>query len=642
MKLTPWVILVLVVGASLSAQAQQPAPAEQLVPVEKSTQELPNESALSNTVSTPIPTPSPVSVSTQELAAQAPQETPTETQTADEPEVALVTDFGLLANPNVDEKIHDLLIKYVSVFNRPKEKITPSEARLLRFSVRKEIGDILATEGYFSPTISFETVTEKDSAKVKIKLDLGAPTKISSAQIRFIGSAVTPELQSKIRQSWGLPVNAVFRDDDWTRAKSHALESLTERSYPAAKIANSEAVVQDLQADLAIDLDSGPIFYMGQLHVQGLSLYKPWLLERYHPPKPGDVYDRQKLLNFQRELQNSPYFSSVTVSVDPDPAVAAAVPVEVLLTERNEYDVGLGAGYSSNTRARGEVSFRDRNFYDAAYDLRSVIRIEQLRQVGYTDVYLPPRRSGYLDSFGVLFDRSDISGLLTATTSFGAKRVITEGALERRIGLSFVYEDSTVNGGDQVLAKALVGSLGWTWRRVNNTFDPRQGSILQIDVSGATKALLSDQNFVRLYGKYQYWIPIGARDVIILRTEAGYVASPSSDGIPEDYLFRAGGSGSVRGYSYQSLGVKQDNGVVGGRILSTATAEYVHWLKENWGVAAFVDVGDAADKVSALDLKQGFGLGGRYKTPAGPIAIDLAYGRQVKRFRLDFSIGIAF
>ena len=66
MKLTPWVILALVVGASLSAQAQQAAPAEQLVPVEKSTQELPNEPVQSNTVLTPIPTPSPASASTQE------------------------------------------------------------------------------------------------------------------------------------------------------------------------------------------------------------------------------------------------------------------------------------------------------------------------------------------------------------------------------------------------------------------------------------------------------------------------------------------------------------------------------------------------------------------------------------------------
>jgi translocation and assembly module TamA len=130
--------------------------------------------------------------------------------------------------------------------------------------------------------------------------------------------------------------------------------------------------------------------------------------------------------------------------------------------------------------------------------------------------------------------------------------------------------------------------------------------------------------------------------VFILRAEGGYVIAPSPDGIPEDYLFRAGGTASVRGYSYQSLGVNQDDGVVGGRALLTGTAEYVHWLQDTWGIAVFVDEGDAANTFADLKLEQGIGAGVRLKTPAGPIAIDLAYGKEVQKFRLDFSIGIAF
>jgi translocation and assembly module TamA len=88
--------------------------------------------------------------------------------------------------------------------------------------------------------------------------------------------------------------------------------------------------------------------------------------------------------------------------------------------------------------------------------------------------------------------------------------------------------------------------------------------------------------------------------------------------------------------------VVQNDGIVGGRALATGTAEYVHWLDGNWGVAGFVDEGDAAAQYSELKLQQGIGGGLRFKTPAGPIALDLAYGREVKKFRLDFSIGIAF
>lgn len=555
---------------------------------------------------------------------------------------ALMTEFDLADNPQLPQRIAAILKKYVTVFSHAPQSMTGAESRLARFAVRREIMNIVATEGYFSPVISFDTQASKAKRTIRVKAELGPVTKVASAEITFTDGDVPLPLQQSIQSHWDLQPGTIFRDDDWTRAKNNALSSLTDQSYAAAKISDSEALIQNEQATLSVELDSGPSFRFGAVQTHGLKMYQPWLVERYHPPEKGEIYSRASLLKFQRDLQNSPYFSTVTVSVDPDPALAEAVPVDVLLTERQQHDVGLGAGYSTNTGARGEISYRDRNFFDDAYDFRSVLRLEQRRQIGYADIYLPPRTSGYLDSVGVLFDRSDISGLVTSTSSFGAKRVITESDIERRLGLSYVYEQSTVAGGDEALAKALVGSLGWTRRKVDSVFAPRDGYIAQFDIGGASKVALSDQNFIRLYGKIQNWLPVGSRDVVILRLETGYVIAPGSDGIPEDYLFRAGGTASVRGYSYQSLGVNQNDGVVGGRALVTGTVEYVHWLQENWGMAIFVDEGDAAATAPELKMAEGIGAGLRLKTPAGPIALDLAYGKDVKKFRLDFSIGIAF
>jgi translocation and assembly module TamA len=76
--------------------------------------------------------------------------------------------------------------------------------------------------------------------------------------------------------------------------------------------------------------------------------------------------------------------------------------------------------------------------------------------------------------------------------------------------------------------------------------------------------------------------------------------------------------------------------------MGVASAEYVHWLNSTWGVASFVDAGDAADSWKDFSLHKSLGVGGRYHTPAGPIALDLAYGLQTRKARLDFSIAIAF
>ncbi len=81
---------------------------------------------------------------------------------------------------------------------------------------------------------------------------------------------------------------------------------------------------------------------------------------------------------------------------------------------------------------------------------------------------------------------------------------------------------------------------------------------------------------------------------------------------------------------------------VGGRYLATGTVEYVRWLTPEWGAAAFVDVGDAADCGDELGANVGYGIGARWRTPAGPLAIDLAYGERDRKFRLGFSVAVAF
>jgi translocation and assembly module TamA len=98
----------------------------------------------------------------------------------------------------------------------------------------------------------------------------------------------------------------------------------------------------------------------------------------------------------------------------------------------------------------------------------------------------------------------------------------------------------------------------------------------------------------------------------------------------------------VRGYAYQSLGVENGDAIVGGRYLGVASAEYVHWLSEKWGAAAFYDVGTAADDLRDFKPVHGYGAGARWKSPIGLLNLDLAYGREVGKLRVHFSVGIPF
>jgi len=73
-----------------------------------------------------------------------------------------------------------------------------------------------------------------------------------------------------------------------------------------------------------------------------------------------------------------------------------------------------------------------------------------------------------------------------------------------------------------------------------------------------------------------------------------------------------------------------------------ASVEVVRWISELWGIAAFVDAGDAADSLADLSPAVGAGIGARIATPIGPFRLDLAYGEETRKWRLHFSVGLSF
>ncbi|MFZ6746774.1 autotransporter assembly complex protein TamA [Undibacterium sp. JH2W] len=548
----------------------------------------------------------------------------------------------------------DLLKEHIPEFasNVEAQNITPALIRRLRL----DISNIMVTEGYFSPLIQFDNpdqLATTGNKLIHVTVEAGPRTIIENVSLKVqgpmadaidAGDKALIKRRRAMQEDWGLAVGQPFREADWSDSKTQMLESLRADAYAAASMTNSEAKIDadEHSGILQVEVDSGPVFTLGELRVTGLQRYPSWLIDRYQPPKKGEVYSRSRLLDFQRSLQNSAYFATVAVGIDPDPDKADAIPVDVTVLERQARDLSFGLGYSTNTGYRSEIAYRDRNILDPAWDLRSALRLEQRRQLGYADIYLPPRESNVLDSFGVLVERENIAGVRSSRNALGVKRTSTRGHLEQRLGLNMVREKIASEGEAEEVSKALVASIGWTWRDVDQALDPRKGEILQFDLAASEKALLSDQRFIRSYAKYQRWIPVRKTDTVILRAELGAVFSKDEEGIPEDYLFRTGGSTTVRGYGYQTLGIQHIGSTRGGRVMATASAEYVHWLNQSWGAATFLDVGNAADNWRELSLKQGMGVGARYKTPAGPIALDLAYGRQTKKVRLDFSIAIAF
>jgi translocation and assembly module TamA len=510
---------------------------------------------------------------------------------------------------------------------------------------RREIAELLATEGYFSPRIRFN---RDDPANWVLTVEPGQQTEIAAVDIAFTGDLAVSgeggqEYLELLRASWRLPVGQPFRQSAWDGAKAALLDAVGARTYAAARITESRAEIdpETARARLRVRIDSGPAFYLGELEVEGIEYLPADLVQRYSQLKPGSPYDREQLLAFQTDLQNTPHFGSVIVDIERDPTLAAAVPVRVQVTEALPRYAGVGAGYSTNTGARVEFTYRDSNLRKRGWEFSTGLRLEQRRQALYADVFLPPRGQ-HRDSFGALVESSDLEGLKVDSQTVGATRTTVRGDIETQLALRLQHEKIEPAGGESRTSNTLTANWTWIKRAVNDLLDPTDGYLLEYQIGGGPKIALAEQDFLRLYSRFVRYQPVRGSDVFILRGEAGVTLAESRNGIPQDFLFRTGGAQSVRGYDYLSLGVKDGNATVGGRYLATASAEYVHWFEPQWGTAVFVDAGDAADSRADFDLRVGYGVGARWRSPAGPLAIDLAWGHQERSLRLHFGVAIAF
>ncbi|PFH08338.1 translocation and assembly module TamA [Collimonas sp. PA-H2] len=538
---------------------------------------------------------------------------------------------------------------------KDREDLSEDQLKFLIDTVDEQVAQLTSTEGYFSPKTKV-TVESGEKKTIRLAVDPQQRTVVSAAAVDVAGKAASeaPERVSQIKQNWGLPVGQPFRQADWAKAKEDGLQLLLKKRYPAAKVAQSEARItpEDNDAQLSVQYDSGPGFTLGPLRITGTKRYPNSIIENVNPLQVGEEYSVERLLLLQRQIQNTPYFGNVIVSIDDDPMHAQETPVNVQVTEFQTQRIRTGLGYASDTGAQVQGRYTNYNVFGKAWVFDAQTKIEQRRQYGALDLSMPPDSRSFVNGVNGSYDRTTLQGVDLRSMKIGLKRARSLENYDTALTLDY-YRDRLQQTDGAVLPpntviqpgqhQALVPGFSWVRRAVDNSIFPRSGHIFSIQTGFAVKGFLTDQTFFRADGRYKYYFPVAKRDVVILRTELGGVfTAGSSAAVPASLLFRAGGNESVRGYSYESIGNSQNGTVYPTKYMVTASAEYQHWISEQWGGALFYDAGTATDSWARRSIKVGVGPGVRYRSPVGTVNLDLAYGVQAKQFRPHISLGIAF
>jgi translocation and assembly module TamA len=203
---------------------------------------------------------------------------------------------------------------------------------------------------------------------------------------------------------------------------------------------------------------------------------------------------------------------------------------------------------------------------------------------------------------------------------------------------------------------ALSANYHWTWRDVDDLRTPTRGTVWSLQGGGGyTRGSVTPVGssfdtedsgpFARLYGRVQGYMPLGNGFYGSARLELGQVFVREALSVPDTLLFRAGGDDSVRGYAYRSLGPEVNGAVFSGSTLFTSSLQVARPIFADqpaflW--ALFVDAGNASDGWNNMRPVVGYGAGLHWRSPVGPLRVDLAYGQEVRKFRLHFSVGVVF
>jgi translocation and assembly module TamA len=520
--------------------------------------------------------------------------------------------------------------------------------RLARDAIR-ETQDAAGALGWFSPHVEIIVDARADPAKVTLSVVPGEPTRIRDVRLRVEGPAATnvpagTDAIARLQGDWRLPPGDVFTQARWSLAKGTAMSSLAGAGYAAAAITASEAAIDPdaLAADLDVTLGSGPLFHYGDMRINGLKRYTPDLVLNYSTIRKGDAYDVQSLDQLVRRLNATGYFASVQATIAANPAQADAAPVDVAVIEAPTKRIDAGIGYSTDTRFRANISYRDVDVDSHARQFIVDARLEEKLSSFAVRVAAPPSAAGWIDSVRTELVRTDIENLVTATGVAGVRR---QGIDERNnwdFGAAYYVDWQAPQGADNVTSHALYVDAIRTWRRTDDLVAPTRGYNFALQ-TGVGVPGASSRAFARVIAQFAAWRPLSRDLELSMRAEAGAVVASSRVGVPSALLFRTGGDTTVRGYAFQSLGVKDGDAIVPGRYYAVASAEVTKWLSDTLGIATFVDAGNAVDTPGDLrHLALGYGVGARLRTPIGPFRLDVAYGKDVHQLRVHFSVGLAF
>jgi translocation and assembly module TamA len=468
--------------------------------------------------------------------------------------------------------------------------------------------------------------------EVAVSFDLGPRFTLGTVKI---STKVPPDIPAHLDLTPGQPAIAA----QILGAQSRLLDALRSDGYPLAKVPLPIALLHPDQNLLDVDFqpETGPKADIGPISLTGLKDMNESFVRKRLLLHQGDPFSPKAIETARQDLSSIGVFGVVRAepadALDPE----GQLPVTFDLTERPLHAVDLSVAYSTDLGVNFTTAWHDRNLFGNAEQLN----LTAATQLGGDAVTRPGYSvsAQFIKPDFLMRDQAlelDLNAIKQSLQAYDQTALLEKIALNRKltpqwtasVGLS--GEQESILQEDVTRHYNLAGiPLSLKYDSTTSMLDPTQGVRATFAVTPTESIGTPSATFfiAQISGSTYLDVFNDGRSVLALRGLVGQVSGAGVFGLPPDQRFYAGGSATVRGYRYQTLGPQfPDRIPTGGTAISTGTVEVRQRILASYGVVGFIDVGQVSSNGAPFtsNWHAGAGIGARYYTPIGPIRLDVA------------------
>ena len=548
-----------------------------------------------------------------------------------------------------------------------------------QYSKQKLQGDLETLRSYYTnrgylefQVDSTQVSITPDKEQIYITINISEGPKYSVGDIRLAGELLLPE--ADMMRLILIRSGDVYSREKLTQSTKALSERLGSDGYAFANVnAIPEVDRQNHVASFTFYVDPGRRVYIRKINISGNVKTRDEVIRRELRQLEGAWYDSTRIERSKVRITRLNYFEGdPNIETPSVPGSPDQVDLDVTVTEKPTGNLLAGVGYSSADGLVLSGSVSQNNVFGTGNAVAISVNTSKVNRtiaMTYNEPYWTPDGvSRTTEVYDKSVDSSSLPVAQYSSRTFGAAMafglpvtetdsVIVGGRFEHTNlslapGSPQIYIDFVNEFGSSTNSYIL--TTGWSRDSRDNILFPTRGLLQSALAEWGLP--FGDLSYYKLNYIAQWFVPLPANLVWMLRGDLGYGGGLGGKPLPFFKAYFAGGVGSVRGYETASLGPQDTQGnTIGGRRKIVANSELFFPMPgtkpgdQSVRLSAFVDAGQIYDNGSQPQFeafRYSGGAGLAWNSPVGPLKFSYGYplnkkpGDRVQHFQ--FQVGTVF